>query len=222
MDNRATTPALRMQDGAWSVVLRLVNADGSGSHAWFRQLNSVNARPRDLADAVHFLCTLYSHHPSLIDEAHSHGAAPTADAWMAEAVERFAEERRHLAHLTACAGPLPSTPGHAAAHAAITGQRHALSVLARSERSCCAVGTVAALVMDWTRIREMLDIAADRFGAPVEVTAQPSMAVVGRAMDAFVTGPAAERAVSFGAQQLLAQHRGLWSLLEARASARGA
>jgi hypothetical protein len=32
--------------------------------------------------------------------------------------------------------------------------------------------------------------------------------------------PATERAITFGAQQLLAQHRGLWSLLDARASAR--
>jgi hypothetical protein len=31
-----------------------------------------------------------------------------------------------------------------------------------------------------------------------------------------------ERAMSFGAQQLLAQHRGLWDLLEARKAARAA
>jgi hypothetical protein len=33
--------------------------------------------------------------------------------------------------------------------------------------------------------------------------------------------PAMERAISFGAQQILAQHRGLWDLLEARQLARG-
>jgi hypothetical protein len=32
--------------------------------------------------------------------------------------------------------------------------------------------------------------------------------------------PSFERAMSFGAQQLLAQHRGLWDLLEARQAAR--
>jgi hypothetical protein len=32
--------------------------------------------------------------------------------------------------------------------------------------------------------------------------------------------PAIERAILFGAQQLLVQHRGLWDLLEARAEAR--
>jgi hypothetical protein len=34
-------------------------------------------------------------------------------------------------------------------------------------------------------------------------------------------GPAMERAISFGAQQLFSQHRGLWDLLEARCVARG-
>jgi len=32
--------------------------------------------------------------------------------------------------------------------------------------------------------------------------------------------PALERAIMFGVQQLLVQHRGLWDLLEARAEAR--
>ena len=34
------------------------------------------------------------------------------------------------------------------------------------------------------------------------------------------TAPGVERAMLFGAEQMLAQHRGLWHLLEARASAR--
>ncbi len=32
--------------------------------------------------------------------------------------------------------------------------------------------------------------------------------------------PAIQRAVNFGAEQILAQHRGLWNLLEAREAAR--
>ena len=34
-------------------------------------------------------------------------------------------------------------------------------------------------------------------------------------------GPASERALGFGGEQLLLQHRGLFDLLEARAAARG-
>ena len=33
--------------------------------------------------------------------------------------------------------------------------------------------------------------------------------------------PARVRALTFGAEQLLTQHRGLWQLLESRAAARG-
>lgn len=220
MDNRATSPALTMQEGAWNVLLRLEAADGSATHAWFRHLRSADAQLRDLADAVHFLCTLYSHHPSLIDEAHGHRAMPGAAEWLAGVADSFAEERRQLAHLTACSGPLPSTPGHAEAHAAITGQRHALSVLARSDRGGCAVGAVAALILDWGRIRGVMDVAAVRFGVAPGKSAMPDATTTAGAIGRIAVGPAAERAVSFGAQQLLAQHRGLWSLLEARASAR--
>jgi hypothetical protein len=39
-------------------------------------------------------------------------------------------------------------------------------------------------------------------------------------LGALADTPAFERAALFGAQQLLAQHRGLWSLLDARAAAR--
>ncbi len=39
-------------------------------------------------------------------------------------------------------------------------------------------------------------------------------------VDTLVREGVLERAMLFGAQQLFAQHRGLWDLLEARASAR--
>ena len=38
--------------------------------------------------------------------------------------------------------------------------------------------------------------------------------------DAVDAAPGVERALAFGAQQVLAQHRGLWALLESRAAAR--
>ena len=93
-------------------------------------------------------------------------------------------------------------------------------MLACSDRRGCATGATAALVLDWTAIRSVLVQAAERFGVdipvcrlPVEVDTASSVAMLG-------STPATERAITFGAQQLLAQHRGLWSLLEARASAR--
>ena len=219
MDNRSALTAVRWHGGAASLLARLIDSDGTARHPWYSEL--VNQRPRrDLADAVHAICILYGHQPGMADEALGRAAMPDAHDWLAEVGEGFAQERAYLAQLTAAAGPLPSTPGHASAHATITAQAHALTMLARSDRGGCAVGAVAALVGDWYAIRLVLDAAAERFGIPHQPSALPDPDSTARLVAELGATPACERAIGFGAQQLLAQHRGLWSLLEARASAR--
>jgi len=142
-----------------------------------------------------------------------------AQTWLDSAAAAFAEERAYLMRIVVAAGPLPSTPGQAACEPAVAGQRHALEMLARSDRNGCALGAALALVLDWRAIRAVIDAAATRFGVPLTPPALPSprqtMAVVEDAGP-----PALERAIMFGVQQLLVQHRGLWDLLEARAEAR--
>ena len=77
-----------------------------------------------------------------------------------------------------------------------------------------------ALVLDWRPIRRVLDAAAQRFGIQVPPLDLPGLAeTLTVASDAAET-PGIERAMAFGAQQLLVQHRGLWDLLESRESAR--
>ncbi len=211
----ASNGAMRMPGG----LVRLADADGAAAHAWCRHLATPQAQQRDLGDAVHALCILHGHQPGLADAARDHGATPTARQWLNQAADGFAAERSLLAKLAAAAGPLPSTPGHAESQAAITAQRHALEMLARSDRCGCAIGAVAALVGDWLAIRRILDAAAARY-----TVAAPAMTLPADATPAMVasvaTSPGIERAIGFGAEQLLAQHRGLWSLLEARAEAR--
>ncbi|MBD3783838.1 MAG: MFS transporter [Micrococcales bacterium] len=101
----------------------------------------------------------------------------------------------------------------------LAGQRHALEMLARSERRGCALGAAAALVLDWRAIRNVVDAAAQRFGVTLTPPALPSMRQT-MGMMQTIDSPAVERAMLFGAQQLLIQHRGLWDLLEARSGAR--
>ncbi len=206
--------------GALSLVERLVAADGSRSHDWPIQLVGAHASRRDLADAVHALCMLHGHHPGMADEARERHAQAEADEWLAGLADGFAAERAVLATLVAAAGPLPSTPGHAESEAAILTQRHALEMLARSDRRGCASGAVAALALDWPAIRGVLARAAEAFGAPIAPSSLPDPTLTATALVALGDGAACERAIGFGAQQLLAQHRGLWSLLEARAEAR--
>ncbi len=209
------TPFPSPSPGAPGPLAALVAADGTANQPFATRLAAHGALTRDLADAVHSICVLHGRHPGVID--HALARATSAPDWLIEAAHAFAEERAYLARLTSAAGPLPSTPGQAESTAAVTGQRHAFDMLVRSDRAGCALGAAAAVVLDWRAIRRVLDAAAHRFGVTEAACALPSAAAV---LADAPTSPAVERAQAFAAQQVLAQHRGLWHLLEARAAAR--
>ena len=176
---------------------------------------------RDLADAIHLLCALYGRHPGLIELALVNCAPGAVRDWLREASDAYERERLYLVRLTAAVGPLPSTPGAAQTEAALVAQRHAIETLAKSERIGCALGAATALMVDWPAVRGLLDRAGDRMGvAPPALTLPDPASVVG-VIDRGVESVGAERALAFGAEQLLLQNRGLFDLLEARAAARG-
>ena len=206
---------------AWQSLVRLGEADASVAHPHYRRLIVGDPSLRTLSDAVHALCAVHGQHPGMIAEVLAHAVQSEAQDWLTAAAAGFVDERTYLAQLTAAVGPLPSTPGQAETESALVGERHALEMLARSERRGCATGAVAALLHDWRAIREVLDIAAERFGLAVPVPTFPSDSDTGAMIAMLGKAPGIQRAILFGAQQLFAQHRGLWSLLEARASARG-
>ena len=206
--------------GSWGTIAALASADGSTTHPMPRLLAAPQMAVRDLADAVHALCALHGRHPGVIDHALEHSGLSAAQDWLESAAAAFTGERAYLAQLTAASGPLPSTPGQAESEAAITAQRHALDMLAQSDRTGCATGAAIALVLDWAAIRETLDVAARRFGIDPPASTLPDGFETASLVSALADTPAIERAMAFGAQQLLAQHRGLWDLLESRASAR--
>lgn len=207
---------------AWDMVAQLGAAEGSSAHRHLAYLVSPAAAARDLSDAVHALCAVHGDHPDVAAEARTHCVQPDACQWLDTVADAFVAERAYIAQLAAAVGPLPSTPGQAETEAALITSRHALEMLAKSERRGCATGAVAALVRDWDAIRLMLDQAAARFGMDPAPAAFPPQAVTAAQVAMLGATPATERAVSFGAQQLFAQHRGIWDLLEARASARDA
>jgi hypothetical protein len=141
--------------------------------------------------------------------------------WLTRASEGFERERLYLVRLTSAVGPLPSTPGAAETEASLVAARHALETLATSERNGCALGAATALVGDWWPIRRLLDRAAARVGTEAPAPSLPDetsvIAIIGNGAD----NAASARALSFGGEQLLLQHRALFDLLEARAEARG-
>lgn len=176
---------------------------------------------RDLADAVHLLCSIHGRHPGMIEVALSLCPKGPAQAWLTRAAEGFERERLYLVRLTSAVGPMPSTPGAAETENVLSCQRNALETLARSERRGCALGAATALVGDWWPIRRMLDRAAMRAGLDCPAPSLPDEASIVEVIGASSEGVASDRALAFGAEQLLLQHRGLFDLLEVRASARG-
>lgn len=199
----------------------LLSADGAKNHPYIASNIFARGREasRDLADAVHLISSLHGSSPGIIDQARARAAPDAVRDWLDAAAEGFAAERAYLMRTVVAVGPLPSTPGQAECQAAVTGQRHALDMLARSDRAGCALGAAMALVLDWRAIRTVIDAAAQRFSLPLTPPAFPSARQTMAAIEA-AGEPPMDRAMMFGAQQLLVQHRGLWSLLEARSEAR--
>lgn len=204
------------------LLLDCVAHHGTASHPWAVHPDLLRREhsARGLADLIHYLCTLHGRYPGVIDYASQRAVEPAARTWFAQATYAFAGERAYLARLAVAAGPVPSTPGAAATDSTVLGQRHAIEMLAQSERHGCALGAAMALVLDWRDIRVVLDTAATRFGVEPPPYAGADRAVVTELADAFATGSVVQRALLFGAQQILHQHRGLWDLLEARHQAR--
>jgi hypothetical protein len=199
-----------------------IASHGSTLHAYFgsEELLRGPHAARNLADAVHFLCMLHGRHPGVIDLAAGRCDEPAARDWLAASADAFTAERLYLTRLAVAAGPVPGTPGGSASESAVVSQRAALGTLALSERRGCALGAALGLAADWARIRIVLDAAARRLGVePAPVRMPPAEHIRGIA-EAAAASASFERALLFGAEQILVQHHGLWALLEAREQAR--
>lgn len=154
-----------------------------------------------VADAVHFFTLLHAARPSVPS------AADLGDIdWIDDFTAAFDQERVWLTRAAILAGR-PRLRDLTRHELIVRSQREAMLTLARSERSGCALGAVAALAADWPAVREAL--ARDR------PAGDPDPAIVDAIAAAAVT-PGARRAIGFGIVQMLAVHRTLWDLLEAR------
>ncbi|WP_026359740.1 DUF6975 family protein [Sphingomonas sp. PR090111-T3T-6A] len=209
-------------EGVGARLSALLSAEGSAQHPYCSSPDLLTGEhsARNLADAAHFLSMLHGRHPGVSDHAAHRIVHPAARAWIYRVTAGFSAERTLLTKLAVAVGPLPSTLGQAQSEAAVAGQTHALATLAQSDRNGTALGATLALTLDWRPIRRVLDAAAERFDLqppPLDLPGlQEALDVATRAAET----PGIERAILFGAQQLLIQHRGLWDLLETRHTAR--
>lgn len=218
--------APRYQFGDISRVLEaLVAADGTAAHPYANRASTGVARDAllslaDLADAAYYLCLLHGRHPGVIDHAATRSADNAARTWLIQAADGFAAERSYLTQVTVAVGPAPSTAGQSDCEAVVSQQRHALDMLAQSDRRGCAMGAAMALVLDWRAVRHVLDMAAIRAGLEPHGSSLPDRAATLAVARAIGGDDGVDRAIQFGARQLLNQHRGLWDLLAARADVR--
>ena len=203
------------------LLFALVGDEGSATHPYFYgdSFTSGAESARNVADALHFLCALHGRFPGIIDHAAGRTFEPSSRVWLLRACEAIAIERQFLTRLSVAAGPAPSTPG-SGAESAVVVQRHALTVLAQSERHGSALGAALALAADWLVIRRLLESASARLGVEAPESRLGDEGALKEVADAAGQSVAMERALLFGAQQLALQHRGLWDLLEARRQAR--
>jgi hypothetical protein len=203
--------------------LARVAGEGSARHSHLFALLEGAGRHsgRDMADAVHLLCSLYGRYPGLVEIALQRCPKGPVRDWLSHASDAFERERLYLVRLTSAVGPLPSTPGAAETEASLVAARHALETLATSERDGCALGAATALVCDWWAVRRLLDRAAARVGSEAPAPSLPDEGSVVAIVDRAADSPGTARALAFGGEQLVLQHRALCDLLEARAEARG-
>lgn len=218
--------APRYQFGDIARILEaLVAADGTAAHSYANRAAVGLSRDAllsmaDLADAAHYLCLLHGRHPGVIDHAANRSTDNDARGWLIAAGDAFAAERAYLTQIAVAVGPAPSTAGQADCEATVSQQRHALDMLAQSDRRGCAMGAAFALVLDWRAVRHVLDMAAIRAGLEPHRCTLPDRASTLDVARAIGGDEAVDRAIQFGARQLLNQHRGLWDLLAARAEVR--
>ncbi len=203
--------------------LRLAVAEqGSAGHPYLASpalLRGPDAA-RNLADAVHFVCLLYGRQPGAIDHAANRCLEQPERDWFKGALTGFAAERGLLTRLVVAAGPIPSTAGAVDSENAVISQRHAIEMLAQSERRGCALGAALGIALDWVPVRSVLNAAAARYGIEAAGYKLGDADAIASLADAAAVTPGMERALLFGATQIAVQHRGLWDLLEARQQAR--
>jgi hypothetical protein len=175
-----------------------------------------NSLPALLADIAHFLNISHGRYPGVIDHAAGKIVDIEARAWLKHATAGFAAERAFLNRLTVAAGPIRRHADQDKVEALLSTQHRSFEMLATSDRRGCPAGTAMAFSLDWRATRGLLDRAALMLGIECADCALPTEAETIILSDALAGHAAAERAMAFGSEQLLAQQKGLWSLIAAR------
>jgi len=223
----AFTPRPQAADDVAAALAALVATSGSADHPHVRRLAAVRAdTPRELvADTLHYLCILHGRQPSLAEVAARLGDMLVPHGWLDNAATAFAAERAWIAQLSVTAGAPPAEPGQISTEELVAGQRQALLTLVRSDRRGCLLGAIAATLLDWEAVQGALAAVGERVGIPLARSSgswparAETLAIIDKAAG---NEPLVGRAILFAAQQVVAQQRAFWDLLDARHAVRTA
>jgi hypothetical protein len=174
------------------------------------------ARAALVADIAHFLNIVYGRHPGIVDHAAHRIIDDAARKWLIRAIDAVAAERLFLNALTVAAGPERRHFGENKVTALITAQSRNFEMLATSERKGCPAGAAIAFVIDWQSTRPLLGTVALHLGLEMAPNLFPVVDECTALAEKLGSTDAYRRAMRFGAEQLLAQQRGLWRLIAAR------
>ncbi len=173
-------------------------------------------RPALVADIAHFLCISHGRHPGIVDHAATKIIDETARAWLVQSINAFAGERTFLNKLTVAAGPITRQFGQETITAVLSNQAKSFEMLATSDRQGCAAGAAIAFVIDWQTTRPLLNQAALALGMEPTALDLPDSDQCLKLVESLGETTAKRRAMTFGAEQLLGQQRGLWRLIASR------
>lgn len=174
------------------------------------------ARGALVADVAHFINISHGRHPGIIDHAAHKIVDDAARKWLIRSIDAFAVERAFLNALTVAAGPERRHHGENKVAALILGQGKNFEMLATSDRKGCPAGAAIAFSIDWQLSRPLLSAAALHAGLDVPTCMLPDVDECCDLAEKLGITESYRRAMRFGAEQILAQQRGLWQLIAAR------
>lgn len=173
--------------------------------------------PALIADIAHFQNVSHGRYPGVIDHAAGRMTDPAARDWLTLSIAGFAAERALLNALTVAAGPIRRHSDQPQLEAVLAMQHRSFEMLATSERRGCPAGAAITFVLDWQATRGLLDRTARILGIEAPQCSLPHNDMTLAVAEMLATqGRSMERAMLFGAEQLLAQQKGLWQLIAAR------
>lgn len=203
-------------DGSLAVIAPLAGFITEGSMRPDLRSPYKYARGALVADVAHFINISHGRHPGVIDYAAHKITDDAARKWLIRAIDAFAVERACLNALTVAAGPERRHSGENKVAALISGQAKNFEMLASSDRKGCPAGAAIAFVIDWQRSRPLLSAVALHVGLDVPPCTLPSADECSDVAEKLGATESYCRAMRFGADQILAQQRGLWQLIAAR------